>query len=306
MDASRNTQRDGLLLAVGAYLMWGLLPLYLKLLVGVPAMEVLAHRIVWSLLLLAIVVVALRRTAPIRAAARGKTLALLGLSATLIAVNWTVYIWAILSGHMLEGSLGYFINPLVNVALGIALLGERIRPVQVAAVCIALAGVVILSAASLLSGGESAWWVPITLAVSFGLYGLVRKVVAIDSLGGLAVETLLLGPLALGWLLYVAGTGSGAFGRETRMDLLLMFAGLATALPLLLFAAAARRLRYATMGLLQYIAPTLVFLEAVLLYGEPLRPVQLVTFGLIWTGCALYAFDSLREARSVSGAAAVR
>lgn len=299
-------QRDGLLLAIGAYLMWGLLPLYLKLLVGVPAMEVLAHRIVWSLLLLAIVVVAFRRAAAIRAAARGKTLALLGLSATLIAVNWTVYIWAILSGHMLEGSLGYFINPLVNVALGIALLGERIRPVQVAAVCIALGGVGILSAASLWSGGGSAWWVPITLAISFGLYGLVRKVVAIDSLGGLAVETLLLAPLALGWLLYVGSTGSGTFGRDTRMDITLMLAGLATALPLLLFAAAARRLRYATMGLLQYIAPTLVFLEAVLLYSEPLRPVQLVTFVLIWTGCALYAFDSVREARSVSGVAAAR
>ena len=300
MDAPRNTQSDGLLLGVGAYLIWGLLPLYLKLLTGVPTMEVVAHRVVWSLVLLAIVVVALRRTAAIRVAARGRTLALLCLSAALIGVNWIVYIWTILNGHVLEASLGYFINPLVNVALGMAVLGERIRPLQMAAVGIALAGVLLLTGASLFAGAGSAWWAPICLALAFSLYGLVRKVVAIDALGGLTVETTLLAPPSIAWLVYLAWRGEGALGADVRMDGLLMFAGVVTALPLLLFAAAARRLRYATVGLLQYIGPTLSLLQAVLLFGEPLRPVQMVTFVLIWIGCALCAFDSFREARDAA------
>ena len=295
MDAHRH--RDGLLLGTGAYIIWGLLPLYIKLLVGVPAMQVLAHRIVWSLLLLALIVVAFRRVAAIRAAATPRTLLLLTVSAILIAGNWTIYIWAVLNGHVLETSLGYFINPLINVAIGMTLLGERIRPLQLVAVGIALVGVLILTVASLMSGGTGAWWVPITLALAFGFYGLVRKVVAIDALGGLTVETLILAPPALGWLAYVGWNNNGVFGHETHTDLLLVGAGALTAVPLLLFAAAARRLRYATVGLLQYIAPTMAFFEAVLLFGEPLRLVQIVTFALIWTGCALYAFDSLRAMR---------
>jgi chloramphenicol-sensitive protein RarD len=305
MDASR-TQRDGLALGIGAYALWGLLPLYLKLLHGVGSGEVLAHRIVWSLLLLAILAVALGRAGEIRAAARGRTLLLLGLSAMLITINWIGYIWAILNGHALEGSLGYFINPMVNVALGVAVLGERIRPVQIAAVGIAVVGVALLAVANLLTGGGGAWWLSLLLPVSFGLYGLVRKVAAIDALGGLVVETLLLAPPALLWLLYAEWQGTAAFGHDLRLDLLLAAAGLVTAVPLLMFTGAARRLRYATLGLIQYILPTLVFFEAVLLFGEPLRTVQLVTFGLIWTGCALYAFDSVREARSVIGDDAVR
>ena len=305
MTDTRST-RDGLLLGVGAYLIWGLLPLYLKLLSGVPTMEVLAHRVVWSLLLLVVLVVALRRTAAIRAAARGQTLALLCLSAALIGGNWIVYIWSVLNGHVLEASLGYFINPLVNVALGMAVLGERIRPLQKVAVGIAIAGVVLISAASLFGGSGAAWWVPITLALSFGSYGLVRKVVAIDALGGLTVETLLLFPASAAWLVYLGAHGQGTLGSDQRTDLLLMFAGVVTAVPLLLFASAARRLRYATVGLLQYIGPTLSFLQAVLLFGERLRPVQFATFVLIWAGCALYAFDSVREARGITAPAAAR
>lgn len=300
MDQFRTT-RDGLLLGIGAYLSWGLLPLYIKLLVGVPTMEVMAHRVVWSLLLLALIVVAMRRVGSIRRAARGRTLLMLCASAALIAANWVIYIWAILNGHVLEASLGYFINPLVNVALGMAVLGERIRPVQLAAVGVALAGVLLLSGASLFGGGGSAWWVPITLALAFGFYGLVRKTVAIDALGGLTVETLLLGVPAAAWLLWLGARGQGAFGPDLRLDAVLMVSGVVTALPLLMFAAAARRLRFATVGLLQYIAPTLAFLEAVLLFGEPLRTVQLVTFALIWTGCALYAWDAWRGTRNQPG-----
>ena len=279
-----SSTRTGLLLGVGAYAIWGLLPLYLRLLHGVPALQVLAHRVIWSLLLLGGVVLAIRRGPAIVAAERGRTLLLLCGSAALIAVNWMVYIWSVQNGHVLEASLGYFINPLVNVALGMMVLGERIGRVQVVAVAVAAAGVVVMAVA-----GGGALWISLTLAVSFGLYGLLRKVAAIDALGGLTVETALLVGPALAVLL--AGDAP-VFGRGVTIDVLLVLAGAVTAAPLLMFAAAARRLRYATMGLLQYIAPTLQFLEAVLIFHEPLRPVHIVTFALIWGGCALYAIGS--------------
>lgn len=290
MTDRHDAMRSGLILGIGAYAAWGLLPLYLRLLRGVPSLEVLAHRIVWSLLLLIVIVVVTRRAGAIRAAARGPTLALLAASATLIAINWLVYIWAVQHGHVLEASLGYFINPLVNVALGMALLGERIGRVQKAAVAVAAAGVAVMA----LSGG-GALWISLTLALSFGTYGLIRKVAAIDSLGGLTVETALLLVPALAVIAMAQVGGQGAFGQDRTVDLLLVLAGAVTAVPLLMFAAAARRLRYATMGLLQYIAPTLQFVEAVALFHEPLRPVHLVTFALIWTGCALYAWGGWRR-----------
>jgi chloramphenicol-sensitive protein RarD len=282
----------GLWLGAGAYILWGLLPLYLKLLAGVPAVQVLAHRVVWSLLLLAIVILVLRRLRGVRAAARGRTLALLAGSATLIAINWLTYIWAVQHAHVLEASLGYFINPLVNVALGVAVLGERVSRVQKLAVAIAAIGVAVMA----FSGG-GAIWISLVLAISFGLYGLIRKVAAIDALGGLTVETLLLAPLSLAVLLWAGMAGEAAFGQARSLDLLLILAGPVTAAPLLLFAAAARRLKLATLGLLQYLGPTLQFAEAVLLFGEPLRPVHGVTFAAIWTGCALYAWDAWRGSR---------
>jgi chloramphenicol-sensitive protein RarD len=279
-----SVNRTGLLLGIGAYVSWGLLPLYLRLLRGVPALQVLAHRVVWSLLLLAVIVLAMRRGRAIVAAARGRTLLLLCASAALIAVNWLVYIWAVQNGHVLEASLGYFINPLLNVALGMIVLGERIGTIQKAAVAVAALGVAVLAVA-----GGGALWISLTLAFSFGLYGLIRKVAAIDALGGLTVETaLLVGPaLAVLWL-----SPEPVFGRGVTMDVLLVMAGAVTAAPLLMFAAAARRLRYSTLGLLQYMAPTLQFLLAVLLFQEPLRGAHIVTFVLIWVGCALYAIGS--------------
>lgn len=280
--------RSGVLLAVGAYGIWGLLPLYLRLLREVPALQVLAHRVLWSLAILLVIVLVARRGAAIRAAARGHTLLLLATSATLISINWLVYIWSVQHAHVLEASLGYFINPLVNVALGVAVLRERIGRIQRAAVAVAAAGVAVMA----MSGG--ALWISLTLAVSFGLYGLVRKVVAIDALGGLTVETVLLAPICVVVLAQASATGTAAFGPDVGLDLLLAFAGAATAAPLLMFAAAARRMPYTTLGLLQYIAPTLQFAEAVLLFREPLRPFHLVAFALIWAGCALYAWGSLR------------
>lgn len=293
MTSPSAPDRTGLALGVGAYALWGVLPLYIHLLRQVPALQLLAHRVLWSLVLLVLILAALRRIRPVIAAARGRTLLLLLGSTLLIAVNWIVYIWAVQNGHVLESSLGYFINPLVNVALGVALLGERLRRMQGVAIGVAAAGVAILAAA-----GGGALWISLALAVSFGGYGLLRKVVAIDALGGLTVETLLLAPFCLALLLHASAAGVGAFGHSLRIDLLLVLAGPVTAVPLLMFAGAARRMPYATLGLLQYIAPSLQFLLAVLFFGETVRAVHLITFALIWAGCALYAWDSLRTLRA--------
>lgn len=293
MRTSSTADTGGLALGVGAYTLWGVLPLYIHLLKGVPALQVLAHRVLWSLVLLAVIIVIFRRARPIFAAARGRTLLLLLGSALLIAINWIVYIWAVQNDHVLEASLGYFINPLINVALGFAFLGERLRRIQGVAIAIAAAGVLVLA----ISGG-GALWISLALAISFALYGLLRKVAAIDALGGLTIETLLLAPFSLALLVHADQAGTGAFGQTTYLDLLLILAGAVTAAPLLMFAAAARRMPLATLGLLQYIAPSLQFAEAVLLFGEPVRTVHIATFALIWTGCALYAFDSIRASRA--------
>lgn len=297
MRNSSQPGAAGLAFGVGSYTLWGVLPLYIHLLKAVPALQVLAHRVLWSLGLLLLLILVLRRARPILAAARGRTLLLLVGSALMIGINWIVYIWAVQNGHVLEASLGYFINPLVNVALGFAFLGERLRRLQLAAIAVAAAGVLVLA----VSGG-GALWLSLLLALSFGLYGLLRKVAPIDALGGLTVETLLLAPFSIALLLHASQTGVNAFGQSAHLDWLLALAGVVTALPLLLFAAAARRLPLATLGLLQYIAPSLQFAEAVLIFGEPVRPVHIVTFTLIWAGCALYAFDSIRAARAPAAA----
>ena len=276
MRNSSQPGAAGLAFGVGSYTLWGVLPLYIHLLKAVPALQVLAHRVLWSLALLVVLILVLRRARGIIAAARGRTLLILVGSALMIGINWIVYIWAVQNGHVLEASLGYFINPLVNVALGFAFLGERLRRLQAGAIAIAAAGVIILAA----SGG-GALWLSLLLALSFGFYGLLRKVAAIDALGGLTVETLLLAPLSVAVLLHAGQSGTTAFGQSTHLDILLALAGVVTAAPLLLFAAAARRLPLATLGLLQYIAPTLQFAEAVLIFGEPVGTVHIVTFVLI-------------------------
>ncbi len=291
--------RAGLFYGIGAYALWGVLPLYLHLLKDIPPAQVLSHRVLWSLLLLAAVVIATRRLRPLVAVARGRVLLMLTGSAALIAVNWFVYIWAVANAHLVEASLGYFINPLINVALGVMLLGERLDRLQGGAIALAAVGVLILAAT-----GGGAIWISLSLALSFGFYGLIRKVAAIDALGGLTIETAILAPIALAVLLYASTSGSGAFGRDGTMDLLLILAGPVTAAPLLLFAAGAKRLRYTTMGLLQFIAPTLQFLEAVLIYHEPIRAAQLATFALIWLGCGLYAWSSIAASRRMATATA--
>lgn len=288
---NQHTLRTGLILAVGAYAFWGLLPLYLRLLRGVPALQLLSHRVLWSVLLLVVIVIVTKQVRPILAAARGRTLLLLMASSLLIAVNWIVYIWSVQNAHVIEASLGYFMNPLVNVAFGVALLGEKLRRWQGVAIGIAALGVVALA---VVEGG--AIWISLVLAASFSTYGLIRKVVPIDALGGLTVETILLAPFLLAFLLVESAAGRGSFGQSGGTDALLILSCVVTAMPLLMFAAAARRLRYTTIGLLQFMSPSLQFAQAVFLFGEPLRPVQAATFALIWAGCALYAWDSLRAA----------
>lgn len=284
----------GVGLGLGAYLIWGFLPLYMKAVGSVPATEILAHRIFWSVLLLGGVVTALRRWSAIAALLRApRTLGVLLLTALLIAGNWLTYIWAVNAGHVLDTSLGYFINPLVNVALGVLVLRERLRRAQLAAVALAGIGV-----ASLAIAVGSLPWISLVLAFSFGLYGLLRKIAPVDPLTGLFAETALLAPLCLAYLGWLAAAGASSFGASAGIDLLLVLSGLLTAAPLLMFAAAGKRLRYATVGLLQYVAPTIQFLLAVFLYGEALTGAHLVTFALIWAGLAIYAADALRAARA--------
>ncbi len=293
-----QTDRDRALAGLGfglaAYTIWGLLPAFLKLLVAVPPVEILAHRIVWSVLLLGAVVTMVRGWPRAMAVLRApRLLGLLVLTALLIGGNWLLYIWAVNSAHVIETSLGYFINPLLNVALGVLVLGERLGRAQLASVALAGAGVLYLGLAQ---GGVP--WISLGLAISFSLYGLVRKMAPVDPLTGLFAETLLLAPAALVLLLTLGAQGRGSFGADGATDLLLLASAALTAGPLLMFAAAGKRLRYATIGLLQYIAPTMQFLLAVLLFREPLSPAHLVAFPLIWTGLAIFALDALAKSRA--------
>ena len=289
-----DPRRTGFLYALAAYLAWGFLPIYFKALRGVPALEVLAHRVVWSVVLLAVAVLAARRGAAVREALSPGRRGLLAATATLIAANWLLYIWAVQSGRIVEASLGYFVNPLVNVLLGVAFLGETLSRPQRIALGLAAAGV-----ATLVVRLGAFPWVSILLALSFGLYGLLRKRAALDALGGLLAETALLAPLALAFLVARGAAGTGAFGRTPATTLLLALAGVITALPLVWFAVGVRRLRLSTMGLIQYVAPTGQFLLGVVLYREPFTRAHAVAFALIWSSLALYTWDALARARRV-------
>jgi chloramphenicol-sensitive protein RarD len=294
------TRRAGFLFGVGAYLCWGVMPLYFKLIAQVDAVEIVAHRILWSLIFLAILASLWRRWPAIReAAATGRVLTTLLVTSLLIAVNWLVYVYAVVSGHVLEGSLGYYLNPLVNVLLGVVLLKERLSIAQGVAVALAAAGVAVLAA-----GAGSGLWISLTLAVSFASYGFLRKIAPVDSLEGLSIETAILAPVALGWLLWLQADGAGGFLHfGLGIDLLLVLGGAVTSIPLLLFTAAARRLPYSTLGFLQYIAPSLQFLLAVLAFGEPLTRAHMICFGAIWTALLIFTLDGWRQARIRAAAA---
>ncbi len=290
----RAQQRLGVVYGVAAFGAWGLLPLYFKAVGSVPTLEVLAHRIVWSLVLLGIVTAVRGDAGRLLALLRDARVRLV-LSATtvLIALNWGVFIWAIDQERLIEASLGYFINPLVNVALGFVFLRERLRPVQAVAV-----GLAVVAIAYLTVDYGRLPVVSVVLALSFGFYGLLRKRAPVTGVQGLTVETLLLTPVAAGWMLWREAQGLLHFTHAgARLDGLLVAAGVLTALPLIWFAESARRLRLASVAFLQYLAPTGQFLLAVLAFGEPFTRTHAVAFGLIWAALALYTFDMVRSLR---------
>ncbi|PAU79107.1 EamA family transporter RarD [Halomonas salipaludis] len=279
---------QGTLFGLGAYTMWGCFPLFFALFDGVPAWEILIHRIVWSCLFLLGLIAVLGRFTPLRLAlGEPRRLGRVLGCALLIALNWVIFIYAVESRQVLQASLGYFLTPLVNVGLGMLVLRERMAPLQ--GVAVGLASVAI--AIQLIGLGELPW-ITLVLAFSFGTYGLLRKQVPLDGLSGLFVETLLLLPLALlalGWLTHL---DVSHFLSEARHTGLLIASGVITALPLLAFAGAARRLRLATLGFLMYINPTIQFFIALLIFGETITPLQLATFVLIWIGLALYSWSA--------------
>lgn len=286
-----SSPRAGVAFGVAAYLWWGLAPFYFHALPGVAPPEILAHRIVWSALLLIALLAATGRLGSLRAlAADRRVLAVLGLTTLLIAANWLIFIWSIAVGRLLEASFGYFIGPLINVLLGALVLGERFHPLQRLSLGLAALGVTILGI-----GYGHAPWVALTLAFSFALYGLLRKRLHADAVAGLTVETLLLTPAALAYLLWLARGGRLAFGYAgAGTSWLLAAAGIITALPLIWFVAAAKRLRFSTVGILQYLAPMGQFLVAVLAFGERFTRAHAISFPLIWAALALYSWDSLR------------
>jgi chloramphenicol-sensitive protein RarD len=280
---------SGLWLGVAAYSIWGLFPLYWKLVEHVPAVQIISHRIVWSFATLAIVGVARFRRGAASTLDR-RAFAIYAIAAVLISINWFLYVYAVNTGFVLETSLGYFITPLVNVLLGVMVLRERLRPLQWAAVALAAVGVLQLT-----FGYGSLPWIAIGLALSFGSYGLVKKKAPLDSLAGLTLETGIVVAPAVAYLLIANANGHGSFAHSgPTTDLLLIGGGPVTVVPLLLFASAVRRITLTTVGLLQYIAPTIQFFLGVFLYGEPFAGTRLVGFVIVWTACVLFSVDGLR------------
>jgi chloramphenicol-sensitive protein RarD len=278
---------------VAAYTIWGLVPIYWKLLKHVPAIQVLGHRIVWSLAVLSILVAARRPARAALANVPRRVVGLYAIAAALIAANWFLYIFAVNAGFIVETSLGYYITPLVNVLFGVLFFHERMRPAQWVSIALATAGVVQLTWAY-----GALPWIAFGLAASFGSYGLAKKKAPLDPLEGLTLETALLAPLAILYLLMLHGTGEGAFLRTgATSDALMIGGGLVTTIPLLLFAAAVRSVPLSVIGILQYIGPTLQFLLGVFVYDEPFSRSQLVGFSIVWTALLIYAGDSLRARR---------
>jgi chloramphenicol-sensitive protein RarD len=287
-----SEDRRGTLLGVAAYLIWCLFPLFWPLLEPAGSLEILAHRVVWSLAVVA-TLLAVGGHGLRRIPRTARQLRLLCVAAAVIAVNWGLYIWGVNHHHVVETSLGYFVNPLVTVALSVLVLGEHLRRSQWAAVAIAAAGVVVLT----VQAGRPPW-IALALALSFGTYSLVKKVVGVRPAEGLAVETSVLAPVALGYLLAIGATGTSTFGSHgAGHALLLAAAGPVTAIPLLLFAAAAPRVPLSRLGLMQYLTPTIQFLIGVTVRHEPLGAVRLIGFVLVWIALADFTVDSVRTAR---------
>ena len=283
-----------MLAGFSAYLIWGMFPLFWPLLEPAGAAEILAHRIIWSALCMTVVVIAARRVARLKALARDRrSLLILAGAASAISVNWGTYIWAVNAGHVVEASLGYFINPLVSVAFGVLLLGERLRRAQWVAVGIAVIAVIVLA----VDHGRPPW-IALTLAVSFATYGLAKKQADAGAFESLTLETALLTPFALAYVGFLASTGDLEFGAHGLGHMvLLMTAGLLTAVPLVLFGAAATRMSLVSLGLLQYLAPILQFAIGVLVYSEAMPPVRWIGFALVWAALILFTFETINHRR---------
>ena len=292
MNSSEQT-KAGVLFAIAAYTMWGVAPVYFKALMHIPAAEILMHRVVWSVLVLLILLFVIRRFGKVLVALRSPRVVLtLFVAGLLLAGNWLLFIWSVNNDHLLEASLGYFINPLINVFLGRLFLGERLRSMQKVAVGLAILGVALL----VVSYGQLPW-IALTLACSFSVYGLLRKQVKVDSMPGLFIETTMMLPAAIIYWVFFAQATSNFADNNTATNLLLMFAGIVTTAPLLCFTAAARRIKYSTLGMIQYIGPSMMFVLAIAVYHEPLSQSRLVTFVMVWLALALFTYDSVASYR---------
>ena len=290
--------KRGFWFGIAAYGLWGVLPIYFKAVDEVGSIDIVAHRVLWSVPFLILLLFALGGAGELRRVIREpRTIGFLAVTAVLIATNWLLYVYAVVSGHILAGSLGYYLNPLVNVLLGRLVLKEKLTWLQWAAVAIAAVGI---SGLAFQAVGQL--WISLTLAVTFATYGLMRKIAPVDATAGLTVETTLILPLAVAWLAWGLAGGRPVFGSTEVETTLLLLAGVATTVPLVLFTAAARRLRYSTLGMLQFIAPTLQFLIAVLVYGEAFTIWHAVAFGSIWLALALYVLALARTPKAPASA----
>jgi chloramphenicol-sensitive protein RarD len=296
-----DERRTGVVAGLSAYLLWGLFPLYFPLLEPAAGLEIVAHRIVWSLLFVGLLLTVRRGWPQVRAAvADRRTRLVLSAASLLIVVNWTVYVYAVNAGHVVESSLGYFVQPLFSVLLGVLVFGERLRWLQWVAVGLAAVAVVVLT----VDYGHPPW-IALALAGSFGLYGLMKKLVRVDAVPGLFVETAVAFLPALAVIVVTQARGTAAFAHEgTGHALLMAFAGVATAVPLLLFAAAARRIPLSTVGLLQYVNPLIQLAVGVFVFDEPMPPARLAGFAIVWLALAVFTVDTLRQARTTRRTAA--
>ena len=289
--------REGFILALTVYFLWGFLPLYMKAVAHIPSAEVVAHRIFWSVPISGMILLWMGRTADIKRAFREpRTLAMAALTATLITINWGVYVWSIAVGRALETALGYYINPLFSIFLGAVLLGEKLDRLKIAAIALAAAAVVLLTVET---GGLP--WVSLVLTVSWGFYALFKKTLPVGPTQGFFLEVLLLSIPALGYIAWLETNGTGHFlATGSYNTMMLMLAGVVTAVPLIIYANAAKRLKLSTIGIMQYIAPTMIFLIAVFIFGEPFDNVRLVAFILIWTALAIYSWSLFKGRSRVS------
>lgn len=279
----------GMLYALGAYIMWGLFPIYWKWLQDVPALQVIGHRIGWSFVLLLVVIFGTRQWTKFRSTLNRRVIGIYFMAGLLLSINWLIYVWGVNSGQIVETSLGYFINPLLSVLLGMIFLGERLRTGQWFAIGLAAFGVIYLTWTY-----GSLPWIALSLAFTFGFYGLVKKVSPLGSLYGLTLETGLMLLPALGYLIFVERTGSAAFGHSGIVSVLLLVgAGVVTTIPLLMFASAARRIPLTMIGVMQYIAPTIQFLLGVLIYNEPFTTSKLIGFSMVWIALIVFWTEGL-------------